>query len=781
MRIYCDLQALQSPANADRGIARYVAEFSRAVEENHPGVVEGWLLNPELPTPMHTVQLMHGGAVRSQDDPDLRSPDVWHVLSPFESLGSTSLDSIWPRWARSGRTRLFTTLYDLIPLIYPERYLSDPRIRRLYMGRLRLVQHADHILAISEATAKDAVRLLGLPAARVTVVGTGVSEHFVPPVDRGAVVSQLLIEAPRLRPGYLLYTGGIDFRKNIEGLLTAYARLAPALRAQHQLVIVCKVQPQEREQLEQRARALGIDEDFLLTGYVPDELLLRIYQAAHLFVFPSLYEGFGLPVVEALSCGVPAIVGRNSSLTELVDDPKAWFDAADVDDITRAMFRALTDESFRATLVRSSSGHDYRWNVVAERALAAYARSMKGRTPRAENPRIALVSPMPPARSGVADYSMQLLRALSEQALVDVYTSTDAARPVIPGVNWFPYDHLPTMLRLRGDYDEIFYAMGNSQHHYECLRLLRAHGGAVLAHDVRYTGFFSVAHTEKPFLVDERTAGTLQRLHAGHLPERFAELRHLAAEDYYRTNDLLISPIAEAADVVFVHSATAATLARLNLPAAHRPKVARLPFGNTLRPHLRDKPADTIASFGIIDLLKRSDVVAAAYMELARADPSLRFAMVGECFDERLWARLHEMIADAGLADRFTLTGRVDDDVYAEWLGRTRLAVQLRAHTNGESSAAVADCMGAGIPTLVSRLGAMAELGDACLQVPLDATTDDLVRIITTLLADQRHMGALAERGLAHARRHTFAVVAGRLIERAARRRAPTDNMALAR
>lgn len=767
VRVYCDLQAVQSPTNPDRGIARYVSEFCRAVEENHPGAVAGWLLNPHLPTPAQVLALMPAGTVHSFDDPDLRPPDVWHVLSPFEDVGgSRLLDPVWPRWARSSRTRLVVTLYDLIPLIYADRYLQHPASRRWYMRRARLVQRADRVLAISEATASDAVRLLGIPPGRVDVVGTGVSEQFVPETDTEAVLGRLSSDLPRLRPGYVLYTGGIDFRKNIEGLLNGYARLPAPMRAQHQLVVVCSVSTAERERLEQRARALGIEDDFLLTGYVPDDVLLRTYQAATLFIFPSLYEGFGLPVVEALSCGVPTIVGRNSSLTELVDNPDACFDASVADDITRALFRALSDPAFRATLA-GSTDHDYRWNVVAERSLAAYARAFERPAHRAARPRIALVGPMPPAPSGIADYSRHLLDALRERASVDVFTCEEATRTTMSGVRWFRYDELSATLRLGAGYDDIIYAMGNSEHHLDVLELLRRHSGTVMAHDVRYTGLFSVAQRERPSLMDGMSDTTVRNLHTRQLPEGLRSFPKLDPEQYYRTNDLLVAPIAEAAGTVFVHSTTAATLARLNLPPEDRTKVQRLPFGFRPLPVTRAEEPDTIASFGIVDRIKRSDVVVDAYVLLAQHDPSLHFALVGACPDSALWAELHEKVVAAGLADRITLTGRVNDDEYDGWLSRTRLAVQLRAHSNGESSAAVADCLGAGIPTIVTKLGAMAELGDACLQLAPTATVGDLVTAITSLLAEDDGLTALGDRGRRHAEAHSFATVAEHLLAHA--------------
>jgi glycosyltransferase involved in cell wall biosynthesis len=760
------MQGVQSPYNADRGIGRYLLEYARAVEQNHPGAVDGWIINPRLPLPLQLVDLMHRATVRWQDDEDLGRPDVWHVLSPFEaSSRGDSMDNVWPQWARGPRTRLVVTMYDLIPLIYADRYLSDPETRRAYMARLQLLERADRILSISEATANDGIRLLGIPASKFEVVGTGVSEHFVAAPDVLAVEEALRSELPGLRPGYILYTGGIDFRKNIEGLITAYARLPEGLRREHQLVIVCRVQDSEREHLEQRALALGIEADFLLTGFVPDDHLLHIYQAAHLFMFPSLYEGFGLPVLEALSCGVPTMVGRNSSLTEIVRDPAAWFDASIVDDITRAMFRALSDEEFRTSLRRNAAEHDYRWNVVAERSLAAYERAVAASPRGRSKPRIALISPMPPAHSGVADYSLELLRELAPLASVDVYTSPDADRVALPDVRWFTYGEFDSAVRVGGPYDDNLVAMGNSEHHHKCLALLRRHGGAVIAHDVRYTGLFQSAESQATELVDARTSETVAALGAGKLPERFAHYGQLQASDYYRVNDLLIEPIVESAHTVYVHSRTAMTLARLNLSPGLRDRIRLLPYGNMLRSGSSEVVRDTIASFGIVDRIKRSDVVAAAFIELARRDTSLRFALVGECFDADLNSQLRGMVEAAGVGDRFTLTGRVDEAEYGGWLDRSMLAVQLRAHTNGESSGAVGNCLRAGVPTVVSQIGSMAELGDACIQVPVAMSAAELTDLLADLLGDPEALATARTRAELYGSLHTFAPVARALVK----------------
>lgn len=767
MRVYCDMQAAQSPYNADRGIGRYLTEYARAVEQNHAGAVDGWILNPRLPIPLQMVELMHRSNVRWQDDEGLARPDIWHVLSPFEfSSRNESLENVWPKWARSARTRLVVTMYDLIPLIYSERYLSDPETRRAYMARLQLLERADRILSISEATANDGIRLLGIPASKFDVVGTGVSEHFVSAPDVEAVRAQLRLEQPLLRDGYILYTGGIDFRKNIEGLITAYARLPEDLRKAHQLVIVCRVQDSEREHLEQRALALGIDRDFLLTGFVSDDHLLHIYQTAHLFVFPSLYEGFGLPVVEALSCGVPTIVGRNSSLTELVSDPNAWFDASVVDDIARAMFRALTDTELRESLRRKAAQHDYRWNIVAERTLASYARTVSSSRATSIKPRIAMISPMPPTASGVADYSFELLKELCLVAQVDVFTDdlVDGEHASFPGVRWFSYAEFDAAVRLHGKYDENLFCMGNSEHHLDCLALLRRHGGAVMSHDVRYTGLFAMAEEGAPTLMDLRTFETVRAVREGRLPDRFVHHGQLSAQDYYRVNDLLLEPIVRFSHTVYVHSKTALSLGRLNLPADQRDKLRLLPFGNILRSQGTGVARDTIASYGIVDRIKLSHVVAASFVELAQNDSELKFAFVGPCFDAGLETEMRSLVDSAGVADQFTFAGRVDESEYGAWLDRTMLAVQLRAYSNGESSGAVGNCLRAGIPTVVSEVGSMAELGATCVQVPAGTDASEIAHIVGRLLSSDEGMAAARERAREHGGLHTFGPVAEALV-----------------
>ena len=211
---------------------------------------------------------------------------------------TTPLDEIWPRWARTEQVKTVVTLYDLIPLIHREWYLDPFAVSRAaYFARLGLLRRADHSLAISERTASDAVELLAIPEERITVIDCGVSDRFSRLLGSDAETDALLgRELPRLRDGYLLYVGGDDPRKNLQGAIRGYGLLPAGMRRAHQLVIVCKLAEPRIAELTAYAESLGVAaQDLLFTGYVADAQLAALYGRCALFVFPSLYEGAGLP------------------------------------------------------------------------------------------------------------------------------------------------------------------------------------------------------------------------------------------------------------------------------------------------------------------------------------------------------------------------------------------------------------------------------------------------------------------------------------------------------
>lgn len=373
--VVLDVQAVQSPDHRGRGIGRWVTEYALGLCAAAPDLVGGLLLNPALPVPRgdDIDALRATGLLRPAGPTATREAAVYHVLSPFEL--HQALDGVWPGFAT--QLRLAVTLYDLIPEVLADRYLADPGYRRRYRARQQLVRSADAVLAISEATRRDGIGRLGLDPDRVTTVGTGIGDAFRPPASRGEALVCAQRGIGRLQPGFLLGVGGEDDRKNLEGLVAAYALLHRTLRDAHQLVVACHLTDGYRDHLLRRAAGAGVGPRVVLTGFVDDATLVALYQSTDLFVFPSFYEGFGLPVAEAMACGAPAVGSSSSALGEIVP-PAGQFDPADPASIARTIERALTDPPTRAALAGAAQAPPPTWQQVVERALPVYEALARG-------------------------------------------------------------------------------------------------------------------------------------------------------------------------------------------------------------------------------------------------------------------------------------------------------------------------------------------------------------------------------------------------------------------
>lgn len=373
MSVAIGLQGAQSSTSAGRGLARYVQDSVTALALRAPGRIAKLCLDPELPTPEFVLELPPVLPI----GPFSESPGncrglIYHAPSPFELL---PLESIWPRWARDPGVALVVTVHDLIPFMFPERYLHIDNVRRWHLPRLGMLEVADALIAISFSTAHDVASRLAVDPARIFVTHEDCSDLFKPATEAvETLMAKVQAGLPRLRSGFLLYVGGLDWRKNIEGLIAAYARLDLESRKRHQLVIAGKVHPDETGPLLELARRLGVEANVIFTGYITDQQLVLLYQCCELFVFPSFYEGFGLPALEAMRCRAPVLVSNSSSLRELVPDAEARFDPSSVDDIAAHIRRGIRDDAFRAHLreMGALESGRYSWDRSVSETLRAY-------------------------------------------------------------------------------------------------------------------------------------------------------------------------------------------------------------------------------------------------------------------------------------------------------------------------------------------------------------------------------------------------------------------------
>lgn len=741
-----DLQAAQSPGYRDRGVARYALDFTAAVVGRHPELIEQVALNPSLP-PIETDRLPT--AVPVTTEPTFGPGQVFHMLSPFE-LG-VPLGELWPRAAAAAGTRLVVTVYDLIPELFPDIYLIDPGQRRRYRARRELIRAADHIVTLSRSAADDVVAHLGVPADRVTIVGAATAAVFSPPDDRQEAQAAAVAVVPGLQLPFVVYNGAVEPRKNMEGLLEAFALLPADLRNEWQLVLVCKMDDGARRHYLTRAEQLGIGGRLLLTGFVPDQDLALLYQAADLAVCPSLYEGYGLPVAEATACGAPAIASNTSSLVELVA-PGATFDPHRPDSIAAAIAAALTDAAQRARLEEWSARPTPTWDDVADRAASVYRHEAAAPALRRwrQRPLVALVSPWPPTPTGVAVYNEQLVTALAPYVDVDVYADGDVTDGSLPR----PVA-LPGHDRAIGGYDAVILAIGNSEFHAGALHLLRTWNRPMLvhAHDVRLTNLYY--HGVARGAVPEGFAAAVATMYPG------AAAPGGCSDDLY-----MFREVAARATRLWVTSEYAAGLAQLDMDPADEKKVGVWAYAYPHTVDRDDRKVDPllICSFGVVNAAKSPELLIDAVSRLTTSRPGVRLVFVGP-IGEVETQELRQRGDEAGLGGALTFTGRVDDDDYEGWLAQAGVAVQLRVRTNGETSGAVADSLVHGVPTIVSELGPQAALDEVTIRVGADIDAAGLATVLDAVLADPAGAAALGERGRSFAAERGFDRAARQLLE----------------
>jgi glycosyltransferase involved in cell wall biosynthesis len=264
------------------------------------------------------------------------------------------------------------TIHDLIPLLLPA-------YRGSYLVRLytRLVaaaaRKAQAIITVSQASKEDIVRCLHIPPERVHVTYEAAGEAFQPLRDETQLAA--IRQKYSLPERYILYLGGFDQRKNLPTLLRAFALLVN--KQQAGLVIAGQLPPRDSPLFPdpcRLVRELGIEGRVIFTGWVPEEDKPALFNGAAAFVFPSLYEGFGLPVAEALACGTPVIASNRSSLPEVVGEGGILVEPTDAKALSEAMEALLVDDTLRAELRHKAliQAAKFSWKKTALETLAVY-------------------------------------------------------------------------------------------------------------------------------------------------------------------------------------------------------------------------------------------------------------------------------------------------------------------------------------------------------------------------------------------------------------------------
>ena len=276
--------------------------------------------------------------------------------------------------------RAVVTIHDIIHLLYPE-FLPN-RLAFLYAQRMihRSLNRGARIIAVSQNTKADLMDYFDVDGRKIRVIYNGVEDAFRRPVP--AAERERWRQTLDLPGAYLLFVGNPKPHKNLPNVLRAFARAQATAEFPEALVCVGARSGSDFK-LRQLADQLGIGPRLRLVGEVPQEALPAIYQGASLFLYPTLYEGFGLPVIEAMAAGVPVITSNGSALREIAEGYAHLVEPLDVDAMAAAIVRCLADEEHRAELIQlgRKRAADFDWDQTAEKTRDVYLAALRSKEP----------------------------------------------------------------------------------------------------------------------------------------------------------------------------------------------------------------------------------------------------------------------------------------------------------------------------------------------------------------------------------------------------------------
>ncbi|MCF4967338.1 glycosyltransferase [Nostoc sp. CMAA1605] len=765
MKVAIDIQALQTKDSRNRGIGRYTQSVLESLFNQHNSPIFELYANATLSEPSlnrnlfpyNSINYPYIGSCKTNDlllKTTLTSSDADIVLipSPMEGLECTI-----PNYTNFSK-KIFVICYDLIPFIFSDRYLNDENVRSLYMKRLKNVQNADFIFSISESTRQDLIKHLNIEPDKVLNVSGGVSSFFTPiSISEHSSWLKTFGHQFGIHKKFILYTGGEDWRKNIEGLVTAFSKLPKHLREDYQLVIACKVSNLFATEIRNLAARVKISQSLILTNYITDEELRALYSTCSLFVFPSFYEGFGLPLLEAISCGAPAIASNNSSLPEIVGSSEQLFDPHSPHDIARSMQTVLLNEEFRLKITENAlyQAAQFSWQSVAQKMLDVFQEHQPlnrisicfNRIKTSEQkPQIAFFSPFPPAKSGIADYSQDLVPSLQQYCNLDLYEDgylleADVVNRILP------HTKFEAKLESQG-YEGIIYQIGNSSYHCNMFSKLMRYSGISVLHDYYLGGLINYMDTQCP----ELGVKLSQELEHCYGTDKGTELfklikrgklnihKKLPEEKIYLNRRVFTRSIG-----VVLHSKWACNRAIKefeddNHNIIHIPQLVPEFVCNeesfTLESQSLGIPDDSfiVAAFGFISSTKRPLEILHAFKKYITNQPKAYLVFVGGT-DYVGSINIEREIEKLGLGNQVKITGYVSMSDFYRYIEISDICLNLRYPFNGESSASLLRILSVGKPTVVTDIGSFADFPDNVVhKIPQPHHSDEVNEIVKALI-----------------------------------------------
>lgn len=642
------------------------------------------------------------------------SIDIFYITSPFES-NNVMYQKSW-----FANVKVVATVYDIIPYIFKDRYLSDHNTYKWYMNCVDILKWMDKILVISNSVKDDMIKYLGFNQDIIEVIYGSISSEF-----KKIYISDNqklnLFNKYEIKDKYIMCTGGDDDRKNIEGLIIAYSKIPIELISKYQLVIVCKLSSDAVEKYKQIIANNNVNDRVILTNYVSTKELVQLYNLASLMAFPSQYEGFGLPIVEAWACETPVLTSNNSSLSEIAGDAAILVNPFDYNDITRGLISALTETNLQALIEKSYKRLNiFQWNNVADLTIEAINTLNNFKETSLEiREKIAFFTPLPPLQSGISDYSVDIINEISQYFDIDIYIDSGYKPVCAFESNINIYNH-KDFTKKSNQYYDVIYQMGNSEFHEYMQKYIVKYKGTLVLHDynlhslVQYLSLYKQSNNlkqykeylledfEKKFVNDY-----IEKLKCGETP---------ILMDKLEVNGYVVNY----AKKIIVHSDEAREkLLSRNIGRNVRTirsyaKIEPLVNCSQAKEKLNISSEDIIiASFGHIHENKRIIPILKAFSKLCDEYENIKYYFVGK-MDDNLKNMFYEIVKENSLDNKIKVTGYTDLNQFIDYIDIADICVNLRYPYNGETSATLMRMLAKGKCILVNDIGSFSEIPDNC-------------------------------------------------------------------
>lgn len=718
MRLLIDLRGCHH--NQDRGIPGYAQSLALAVARA-PGVSCSFLIYKSQPPLATEATLRCYGAVHYFEDIDrLGIPpcDAFLITSLMHGLdhaGHIERLAIPPAVA-AHQPMISAILYDLIPLIFKDVYLQQPGTKRGYMNALQMLKRCDHLFAISDASATDATRLVGIPPSKISTISGGINLD----VWKESFVN----ERAGHRKSELVYVGGEDFRKNMDVLIKSFVQFKNECPTSDlKLVIICALSKIGRLHLTQLLTEMGQEAvgDVELTGLISNEELVDRVSSAKALIFPSLYEGLGLPILEAYAVGTPVFGSNNSSIIELVH-PDCLFDPYSTRSIISAIFAIEQNTPLLQASVEFGRHvlTKFDWGKVAQVVVATLGGYVGNRVARGRNrideQTVAIFGPLAPEQSGVAVYNSKAFASSKRPIvfftdMVDEDTVAQKTLELAPakktdGIELVPISEY-TRFQPTGRHFATVFVIGNSEHSLSALIAAVDHRNiriprVLYLHEARVVGLLYTYY-------DRNIYALMSRLSEYYPELRDAEYRHTPYKilnGHIMGVRLLLALTGDC--TIFVNSERARLLvdAELSGFAACNYEVLFHPVFDaqeSVAKRIGDSGELVIGHFGIVGSMKRPDVLIDAAKIISH---KRRVKLIFAGFD------VSQALAGTFPPEFVECISNPSDQRLTELMRGVDVAVQPREPDHGESSGVVNQLIALGKRPVVSAGTSADDLGE---------------------------------------------------------------------